>query len=91
VTFNAINKDIPYFINGNPGADVVSSAAGVSFSPASLSVPAKGQAAFQISFKKPARLDASLLPVYSGYIELGAGPAETLSIPYQGRISNIHQ
>ncbi|KAH5463519.1 hypothetical protein HBI31_213750 [Parastagonospora nodorum] len=54
--------------------------ASVSFSSDSLTVPAGQSAELTVTFTPPANLNATLLPVYSGFISIG----DKLQVPYLG-------
>ncbi|TDZ40669.1 Minor extracellular protease vpr [Colletotrichum trifolii] len=56
----------------------------VEFEADTLVVPAGGSADVKLTVAPPSGLNATLLPVYSGYITLDGSNGETLSVPYLG-------
>ncbi|KAI3557770.1 subtilisin Carlsberg [Colletotrichum abscissum] len=56
----------------------------INFETESLIVPAGGSADVKFTAVPPSGLNATLLPVYSGYITLEGSNGETLSVPYLG-------
>ncbi|KAK1450717.1 subtilisin Carlsberg [Colletotrichum cuscutae] len=56
----------------------------INFETDSLIVPAGGSADVKFTAVPPSGLNATLLPVYSGYITLEGSNGETLSVPYLG-------
>ncbi|TID06749.1 Minor extracellular protease vpr [Colletotrichum higginsianum] len=56
----------------------------IAFDAGSLTVPAGGSAEVKFTAVAPTGLNATLLPVYSGYITLEGSNGETLSVPYLG-------
>jgi hypothetical protein len=64
--------------------DMTESYAAVSFDAAEISVPAASEAIVSVTLTPPSDLDASRLPVYSGYITLNSTNAGNLSLPYLG-------
>lgn len=64
----------------------------VSFSSDTVTVPAGGSVDVTVSLEPPTSLNATLLPVYSGYITLNstAGDEATLRVPYLGVWGSLH-
>lgn len=71
----------------NPTTDV---AASLAFSDSTIEVPAGSTANITVSPTLPAGLDASLLPVYSGYIAINGSNSENLAIPYLGVAGSLY-
>jgi hypothetical protein len=71
--------------------ELVTSSASLSFSEEKVTVPAGGSAVVSVSPVAPTDLDASRLPVYSGYIALNATNGESLSLPYLGVVGSLHE
>ncbi|KAL0934930.1 subtilisin-like serine protease pr1c [Colletotrichum truncatum] len=55
-----------------------------------FTVPAGGSAEVHFAAVPPTGLNATLLPVYSGYITLEGSNGETLSLPYLGVAGSMH-
>lgn len=64
--------------------------ADIKFDVDTLTVPAGGSAEVKFTAVPPAGLNATLLPVYSGYITLDGSNGETLSVPYLGVAGSMH-
>lgn len=64
--------------------------ASIRFEPATLTVPAGASAVVTVLPKPPSGLDASRIPVYSGYVTLNGTGGINLSIPYQGVAASMH-
>ncbi|OHE94393.1 subtilisin Carlsberg [Colletotrichum orchidophilum] len=62
----------------------------LTFAADSLTVPAGGSAEVQFTAVPPSGLNATLLPVYSGYVTLEGSNGETLSVPYLGVGGSMH-
>jgi subtilisin family serine protease len=62
----------------------------LAFSPSSVSVLAGGSATVEVTVTPPAGLDASRLPVWSGYISMNGTDGSSLSLPYQGVSGSMH-
>ncbi|KAF9876801.1 hypothetical protein CkaCkLH20_05647 [Colletotrichum karsti] len=62
----------------------------ITFAADSLTVPAGGSADVSFTAVPPTGLNATLLPVYSGYITLEGSNGETLSVPYLGVGGSMH-
>ncbi|KAF2177139.1 subtilisin-like protein [Zopfia rhizophila CBS 207.26] len=64
---------------------IVEEWADIQFSSKKITVPAGGSTNITVTCTPPTNLNATLLPVYSGYITLGsASPHNTLVVPYLG-------
>lgn len=74
-TSNSPSVFPPTFVNGS---------ASVTIMPSRISVAPRGVAFFAVVIKPPANLDESLLPVYSGHIQIVTSAGETHTIPYLG-------
>lgn len=74
----------------NPTADGAS--ATLALSDSTVEVPAGGSVNITVSATPPAGLDATRLPVYSGYITVNAtaGSGESFAIPYLGVVGSLH-
>lgn len=74
----------------NPIAD--GAFAELSFSPETVTVPAGGSAQVKVTVTPPrgANVNATRLPVYSGYVSVNSTRAEHLVLPYLGMVGNIH-
>lgn len=70
---------------------IANSSASLSFSSSKVTVPAGGSVEITVVPTPPAGLDASLLPVYSGYIALNGTNGESLSIPYLGVVGSMYE
>jgi hypothetical protein len=70
--------------------ELVASAASLEFSEEKVTVPGGGSAIITVAPTVPADLDASRLPVYSGYIALNATNGESLSLPYLGVVGSMY-
>jgi len=70
--------------------ELVPGTASLLFSEDKVTVPAGGSAMITVAATAPADLDASRLPVYSGYIALNATNSESLSLPYLGVVGSLH-
>ncbi|KAF4820075.1 Minor extracellular protease vpr [Colletotrichum siamense] len=64
--------------------------ADIKFAADTLTVPAGGSAVVSFTATPPSGLNATLLPVYSGYITLEGSNGETLSVPYLGVGGSMH-
>lgn len=60
------------------------SGATIRFEPESLTVGPKSSAAVTLHFTRPAGLDASRIPVYSGFVAINGSAGDSLSLPYAG-------
>lgn len=85
-TLDADGDDYPAYFP-NPTADA---AATLSFSSTSIEVAAGSTANVTITPTAPAGLDATLLPVYSGYITVNATDGASFAIPYLGVAGSLH-
>ncbi|UKZ60963.1 uncharacterized protein TrAtP1_002235 [Trichoderma atroviride] len=71
----------------NPIAD--GAAASLAFSQKKITVPAGGSAAVTVVATPPHGLNATEIPVYSGFITLNATSGENLAIPYLGVVGSL--
>lgn len=71
----------------NPTTDI---AASLTFSDSTIEVPAGSTANITVSPTLPAGLDASLLPVYSGYIAINGTNGDNLTVPYLGVAGSLY-
>lgn len=85
-TLDADGDDYPAYFP-NPTSDA---AATLSFSSSSVEVAAGATANVTVSPAAPAGLDASRLPVYSGYITVNATGGASLAVPYLGVAGSLH-
>ncbi|KAI5861047.1 subtilisin-like protein [Durotheca rogersii] len=72
----------------NPGVD---DWAELSFSSDEITVPAGGTVEVTVTLTPPQSLNATLLPVYSGYITLNSTREESLVLPYLGVLGSLHK
>ncbi|KAF2993337.1 hypothetical protein E8E14_000497 [Neopestalotiopsis sp. 37M] len=72
-----------------PGLEVTDDAATVAFGEDKVTVAAGADAVITVTVTPPA-VDATRLPVYSGYINLNGTNGDTLSIPFQGIVGSLH-
>ncbi|KAF2689831.1 subtilase [Lentithecium fluviatile CBS 122367] len=70
--------------------ELVPGSASLAFSEDKVTVPAGGLVAVTVSPTAPAGLEASRLPVYSGYIALNGTNGDSLSLPYLGVKGSLH-
>lgn len=75
-------------INVNPTPQLATSAAGVTFSATSVTVPAGGSSSVTVTFTPPSGLDPSTFPVYSGQIVFTSS-VETVAASYLGMAASI--
>ncbi|KAI1502592.1 peptidase [Biscogniauxia marginata] len=62
----------------------------ITFASDSVTVPAGATGEVRFTLTPPAGLNATLLPVYSGYITLNSTRGEALSLPYLGVLGSLH-
>lgn len=55
------------------------------FSVSEVTVPAGGKASFDVVFTAPTDIDASLLPIYGGFIHIVGENGEVLKATYLGK------
>lgn len=60
------------------------SGASIRFEPESLTVGPKSSAVVTLHFTRPAGLDGSRIPVYSGFVGINGSAGDSLSLPYAG-------
>ena len=60
------------------------SGAAIRFEPESLTVGPKSSAVVTLHFTRPAGLDESRIPVYSGFVAIIGSAGDSLSLPYAG-------
>ncbi|KAK6070487.1 peptidase [Seiridium cupressi] len=72
-----------------PGG-IVDGWATLGFDANSVTVPAGGKAEVRLTVTPPGGLNATLLPVYSGYVSLNSTTGENLSLPYLGVHGSMH-
>lgn len=72
-----------------PGVELTDEYATVSLSESKVTVPAGEEVVVSVTVTPPA-LDASRLPVYSGYITLNGTNGDSLSLPYNGAVGSLH-
>ncbi|KAI1373384.1 subtilisin-like protein [Hypoxylon crocopeplum] len=72
-----------------PGLELSDEYATVALSESKVTVPAGGEATISVTVTPPA-LDASRLPVYSGFITLNGTNGDSLSLPYNGAVGSLH-
>lgn len=89
LTMYTFEDTVDWFLAGfpNPLADGYVT---LSFSSATVTVPAGASLDVAVTATPPAGLDAGRLPVYSGYITLNSTSGENLSIPYAGVAGSLH-
>ncbi|KAI1774351.1 subtilisin-like protein [Hypoxylon cercidicola] len=72
----------------NPTAD---DWADVSFASDEITVPAGGVSEVTVTLTPPQTLNATLLPIYSGYITLNSTKEESLVLPYLGVLGSLYK
>ncbi|KAI1641302.1 peptidase [Biscogniauxia mediterranea] len=65
--------------------------ASIAFAADSVTVPAGGTGEVKLTLTPPSSLNATLLPVYSGYVTLNSTRGEALSLPYLGVVGSLHE
>ncbi|KNG51237.1 subtilisin-like serine protease PR1C [Stemphylium lycopersici] len=70
--------------------ELVTQGATLSFSEDQVTVPASSEVSVSVSVSPPA-LDATRLPVFSGYITLNGTNGESLSLPYLGVVGSMQE
>ncbi|OTB08539.1 hypothetical protein M426DRAFT_52137 [Hypoxylon sp. CI-4A] len=72
-----------------PGLELTDEYATVELSESKVTVAANDEATISVTVTPP-DLDASRLPVYSGYITLNGTNGDSLSLPYNGAVGSLH-
>ncbi|KAK9422989.1 putative Minor extracellular protease vpr [Seiridium unicorne] len=72
-----------------PGLEFDDTAATLAFSEDKVTVPAGGESVVTVTVTPPA-VNATRLPVYSGYITLNGTNGDSFSLPYQGIVGSLH-
>ncbi|KAI0841493.1 subtilisin-like protein [Hypoxylon sp. FL0890] len=72
-----------------PGLELTDQYATVALSESKITVPAGDEVTVSVMITPPA-LDATRLPVYSGYITLNGTNGDSLSLPYNGAVGSLH-
>ncbi|ETS76666.1 hypothetical protein PFICI_12053 [Pestalotiopsis fici W106-1] len=72
-----------------PGIEFTDDAATVAFGEDKVTVAAGSDAVISVTVTPPT-VDATRLPVYSGYINLNGSNGDSLSLPYQGIVGSLH-
>ncbi|XXG96779.1 hypothetical protein Hte_003070 [Hypoxylon texense] len=72
-----------------PGVELSDEYATVTLSESKVTVAAGEEVTIAVTVTPPA-LDASRLPVYSGYITLNGTNGDSLSLPYNGAVGSLH-
>ncbi|KAI6087479.1 subtilisin-like protein [Hypoxylon rubiginosum] len=72
-----------------PGVELTDEYATVALSESKVTVAAGEEVTVSVTVTPPA-LDASRLPVYSGYITLNGTNGDSLSLPYNGAVGSLH-
>ncbi len=72
-----------------PGLELTGEFATVELSESKVTVPAGGDATVSVTVTPPA-LNATRLPVYSGYITLNGTNGDSLSLPYNGAVGSLN-
>lgn len=85
-TFSPGNNTVTPFNNDTafPANILPDVAATVSLSASSLTIDAGGSAVVTVTVTPPAGLDASRVPLYSGFLSIAVSNGEALSLPYGG-------
>lgn len=63
----------------------------LSFASDEVTVPAGGVAEVKVTLTPPKNLNATLLPIYSGYITLNSTKEESLVLPYLGVLGSLYK
>lgn len=72
-----------------PGLEFDDTAATLAFSETKVTVPAGGESVITVTVTPPA-VNATRLPVYSGFITLNGSDSSSFSLPYQGVVGSLH-
>jgi hypothetical protein len=73
-----------------PNLDASSTAgATIPFNPETITVLARSSGIVTLHFTRPEGLDATRIPVYSGYVAINGSNGDTLSLPYAGIASRL--
>ncbi|KAI1384410.1 subtilisin-like protein [Hypoxylon trugodes] len=72
-----------------PGLELTDEYAKVTLSESTVTIAAGDEAIISVTIVPPA-LNASRLPVYSGYITLNGTNGDSLSLPYNGAVGSLH-
>ncbi|KAI1333482.1 peptidase S8/S53 domain-containing protein [Xylariaceae sp. FL0016] len=72
-----------------PGLQLTDEYASVKLSESSVIVPAGSEATISVTVTPP-ELNATRLPVYSGYVTLNGTNGDSLSLPYNGAVGSLH-
>jgi len=84
-TLNKGSISPPHFPN-----ELVTNGASLSFSSNKITIPGGGEVVVVVAPTVSTDLDASRLPVYSGFITLNSTNGESLSLPYLGLSGSLH-
>lgn len=93
-------KALTMYTFANNGANVLKSTyfpnpsaegwAELSFASDEITVPAGGVSEVTVTLTPPQNLNATLLPIFSGYITLNSTKEESLVLPYLGVLGSLH-
>lgn len=72
-----------------PDLELTDEYATVELSETSITVPAGGESTISVTITPPA-INATRLPVYSGYITLNGTNGDSLSLPYNGAVGSLN-
>ncbi|KAI1874200.1 uncharacterized protein JN550_002779 [Neoarthrinium moseri] len=89
-TMYSLQQGAKVLVTVNFPGRMVDDWATISFESDSITVPAGGKAEVKLTVTPPATANATLLPVYSGYITLNSSTGENLSLPYLGVKGSLH-
>jgi hypothetical protein len=91
-TVYALSDDgttIPAFFSAGDFMETTTNYASLSFSSKSVVVSAGKTAVVRVSATPPKGLDASRIPIYSGYVTLNGTNGDSMSIPYLGAATSM--
>ncbi|KAH8194780.1 hypothetical protein TruAng_011063 [Truncatella angustata] len=89
-TMYSLYQDVEILQNVAFPNGMVDAWAEVTFESETITVPAGGKAEVKLAVTPPIGVNATLLPVYSGYITLNSSTGESLSLPYLGVKGSVH-
>ena len=73
-----------------PGLELTDEYATIELSDSKVTVPAGGESVITVTVTPPEGLNATRLPVYSGYITLNGTNGDNLSLPYNGAVGSLN-
>ena len=73
-----------------PGLEFTDEYATIELSDSKITVPAGGESTVTVTVTPPQGLNATRIPVYSGYITLNGTNGDSLSLPYNGAVGSLN-